>query len=177
MGKVQKVCEFTHTTSSNPTESAILVSNNFQCGVRSVSGHDAASAAKFIYSRARRMRVYGGLKKIGEEQQNSPYIEHGPSQTQWRRDLPACRCLSLNEEDCTALIFITTAAGRSGDASLNCATHANITWSADPQVQGSMFVSMISNGLFQEEGMSFESPSANLNSPSAGWREVEMPTG
>jgi hypothetical protein len=53
------------------------------------------------------------------ERADSFYVEYGPRRTRWRRDLRVCvlvvcRCLSLTNEDCTALAFIITAAAPSG---------------------------------------------------------------
>jgi hypothetical protein len=73
----------------------------------------------FIYSRPRRMSIYGRLKIIGEEGQDSPYVEHGPRRTHCRWDhlvcvFYVCRCLSTTNGDCTALVFIIAAAAPSG---------------------------------------------------------------
>jgi hypothetical protein len=45
---------------------------------------------RFIYSRPRRMSIYGRPKMIGEEWQDSTYVEHGPCRTHWRWDLLVC---------------------------------------------------------------------------------------
>jgi hypothetical protein len=54
---------------------------------------------QFIYSRPKRMSIYGRLKMIGEEGQDNPYVEHCPRRTHWCWDLLVCvfyvcRCLS-----------------------------------------------------------------------------------
>jgi len=44
----------------------------------------------------------------------------------------------------------------------------DITWSANPQALGSMLVSTIPNGLFQDNDKSLFSTTANYNSPTGG---------